>query len=578
MQAQIPTDDEEGLSLRDLIAAARRRWLQAVLIAAALLAVAVPVALLWPPVYRSTATILIEEQEIPRDLVRSTVTSYADERIQVIGQQVMSRGTLMELIDRFNLYARERKYTTNEDLLERMRRDIRVQTVSADITDRRSGMRTAATIAFKLSFDDRDPATAQKVANELVTMYLNENLKTRREKADETSAFLSEEAKRLGERISGLESQIAQFKEKNAGRLPELMQVNEQSRDRTETELTDVDRQIRMLEDRRLYVDSQLALVKDAPPSASEKALDPRERLRLLRNQYTSASGIYSAEHPDVVRLRREIEALEKTVKAPGSRDQQSLDEARAELARLSERYSPDHPDVVKQRKRVEALESVAAEDADKAGKRPDNPVYVSLETQGESIRMEIESLRERRKQLQSTLAEYRMRVEQTPSVEHRYRDLERDRENTVAKYREIRAKQMEAEVATALEKDRKAERFSLIDPPQYPEKPQAPNRPMLLLGALVVSLGGGFGAGAFTEVLDGSVKGARALAALLEAPPLAVVPRIRDVARLRRRRRLFVIAAAAVAVAIVLALAAIHVLLMPLDTLWYAVLRRLEF
>jgi uncharacterized protein involved in exopolysaccharide biosynthesis len=578
MQAQIPTDDEEGLSLRDLIAAARRRWLQAVLIAAALLAVAVPVALLWPPVYRSTATILIEEQEIPRDLVRSTVTSYADERIQVIGQQVMSRGTLMELIDRFNLYARERKYTTNEDLLERMRRDIRVQTVSADITDRRSGMRTAATIAFKLSFDDRDPATAQKVANELVTMYLNENLKTRREKADETSAFLSEEAKRLGDRISGLESQIAQFKEKNAGRLPELMQVNEQSRDRTETELTDVDRQIRMLEDRRLYVDSQLALVKDAPPSASEKALDPRERLRLLRNQYTSASGIYSAEHPDVVRLRREIEALEKTVKAPGSRDQQSLDEARAELARLSERYSPDHPDVVKQRKRVEALESVAAEDADKAGKRPDNPVYVSLETQGESIRMEIESLRERRKQLQSTLAEYRMRVEQTPSVEHRYRDLERDRENTVAKYREIRAKQMEAEVATALEKDRKAERFSLIDPPQYPEKPQAPNRPMLLLGALVVSLGGGFGAGAFTEVLDGSVKGARALAALLEAPPLAVVPRIRDVARLRRRRRLFVIAAAAVAVAIVLALAAIHVLLMPLDTLWYAVLRRLEF
>jgi uncharacterized protein involved in exopolysaccharide biosynthesis len=313
MQAQIPTDDEEGLSLRDLIAAARRRWLQAVLIAAALLAVAVPVALLWPPVYRSTATILIEEQEIPRDLVRSTVTSYADERIQVIGQQVMSRGTLMELIDRFNLYARERKYTTNEDLLERMRRDIRVQTVSADITDRRSGMRTAATIAFKLSFDDRDPATAQKVANELVTMYLNENLKTRREKADETSAFLSEEAKRLGDRISGLESQIAQFKEKNAGRLPELMQVNEQSRDRTETELTDVDRQIRMLEDRRLYVDSQLALVKDAPPSASEKALDPRERLRLLRNQYTSASGIYSAEHPDVVGRRREIEALEKT-------------------------------------------------------------------------------------------------------------------------------------------------------------------------------------------------------------------------------------------------------------------------
>jgi len=534
-------------------------------------------------VYRSTATILIEEQEIPRDLVRSTVTSYADERIQVIGQQVMSRGTLMELIDRFNLYASERKYTTNEDLLERMRRDIRVQTVSADITDRRSGMRTAATIAFKLSFDDRNPATAQKVANELVTMYLNENLKTRREKADETNAFLSEEARRLRDRISDLESQIAQFKEKNAGRLPELMQVNEQSRDRTETQLADVERQMRMLEDRRLYVDSQLALVKETePPGQNEKALDPEERLRVLRNQYTSASAIYSPEHPDVVRLRREVAALEKTTAktGPDSSGSQTLEEARAELGRLAERYSPDHPDVVKQRKRVEALESAVEEEGESkpGAKKTKNPIYVSLATQGETIRMEIESLREQKKDLQSRLAEYRLRVEQTPSVEHRYRDLERDRENTVAKYREIRAKEMEAEVATELEKDRKAERFSLIDPPQYPEKPQSPNRLALLLGAFVVSLGGGLGAGALTEILDRSVKGARALALVVDAPLLAVVPRIRDEARLRRRRRLLVIAAAALALAIVLGLAAIHFLFVPLDTLWYAALRRLEF
>ena len=581
MQIQSPTD-EQFLSVRDILAAVRRRSLPAVAVAAALLALAVPAAMLWPPVYRSSATILIEEQEIPRDLVRSTVTSYADERIQVIGQQVMSRGTLMELIDKFNLYTRERKYTTNEDLLEKMRRDIRVQTVSADITDRRSGMRTAATIAFKLSFDYREPATAQKVANELVTMYLNENLKTRREKADETNAFLSEEARRLGGRISDLETQIAQFKEHNAGRLPELMQVNEQSRDRTEAQLADVERQTRMLEDRRLYVDSQLALVKEsAPLSQNEKALDPEERLRVLRNQYASASAIYSPEHPDVVRLRREIASLEKTVKlTPESRGTETLDEARAELGRLTERYSADHPDVVKQRKKVEALESAAQEGGESkpAGKKATNPIYVSLATQGETIKMEIDSLREQRKQLQSKLAEYRLRVEQTPSVEHRYRDLERDRENTVAKYREIRAKEMEAEVATELEKNRKAERFSLIEPPQFPEKPQSPNRPALLLGALVVSVGGGLGAGALTEILDRSVRGARALAALVEAPLLAVVPRVRDEARLRRRRRLLLIAAAALAAVVVLGLAAIHFLFLPLDTLWYAALRRLEF
>ena len=74
------------------------RW-QAIAIGAAVIFVlAALLAALLPPSYRSSATILIQEQEIPQELVRSTITSFADERIQVISQEVLARSVLLELI------------------------------------------------------------------------------------------------------------------------------------------------------------------------------------------------------------------------------------------------------------------------------------------------------------------------------------------------------------------------------------------------------------------------------------------------------------------------------------------------
>src|SRR5262245_50751871 len=125
MQEQAPT-------LQELIGAARRRVLPIAGAALAVVAIGVPVVLAWPAVYRSTATILIEEQEIPKEFVRSTVTTIADERIQVITQQVMTRSTLMQIAQKYDLYARERRYLSNEEILDRMRRDIRTQTISVE--------------------------------------------------------------------------------------------------------------------------------------------------------------------------------------------------------------------------------------------------------------------------------------------------------------------------------------------------------------------------------------------------------------------------------------------------------------
>src|SRR5262249_2529687 len=139
---------EQAFDVRDAIAFLRRRRSGIVLVAIALAIATILVALLWPPTYRSTATILVEEQEIPQDLVRTTVTSYADQRIQVIGQQVMTRANMLQIVDKYDLYPKRRKTETNEEILERLRKDVKVDVVSADVAGGRR-----VTIAFTLSYD-----------------------------------------------------------------------------------------------------------------------------------------------------------------------------------------------------------------------------------------------------------------------------------------------------------------------------------------------------------------------------------------------------------------------------------------
>lgn len=577
-------DDEQGKGLSEYIAGLKRRKNKALLAGAILLALSAIIAYVLPPVYRSTATILIEEQEIPPDLVRSTITSYADQRIQVISQQVMTRANLMQIVERYNLYPRQRRHETNEEILARMREDIKLNIVNADVIDRRSGAKTAATIAFTLSYDGETAESAQKVANELTSLYLNENLKTRQEKAAETSTFLTEEVRRLSEHISETESKLASFKAQNVGRLPELVGLNMQMRDRTDSELLETDRQISVLQERKFNIEGQLAQMKPNSPMISaggERILDTTERLKTLEAQYASISGIYAAEHPDVIKMQREISALRKETGGSDSASEQDkqLARLRSELATSREKYSDDHPDIQKLQRSIASLEKAILSPKAKVkdSRKPENPTYIAFESQLASTENELRTLLSKRADLKAKMASYEARIEQTPQVERVYLDLSRDHENSLRRYQELKAKQMEAQVAQELEKGSKGERFSLIDPPQYPEKPYSPNRPAILLLGLLVSIGGGLGYAAILESLDESIKSTRELVGLGITPLLATIPYVANDADRSSKRKTRTIVATSGLAALVVLVVLVHMLWMPLDVLWYSVMRRLS-
>ncbi len=200
----------------------RRRKTFFIVLAAATLA-AVMLASLLPSTYQSTGTILIEQQEIPQELVRSVITSFADQRVQIISQRVMTTQNLLSLIERYNLYPDIREKEPREVLLQKMREDIGMHMISADVIDPRSGRPTQATIAFSVSYRSRSPDLALKVASELTTLYLNENLTSRTQlsHSQQTSAFFGEESARQSARIAELDRALATFKEKHHDELPE---------------------------------------------------------------------------------------------------------------------------------------------------------------------------------------------------------------------------------------------------------------------------------------------------------------------------------------------------------------------
>ena len=369
--------EEQTKELQDYLIAIRKRKAGILVITLTVLIISAAVAFLLPPVYKSSATILIEQQEIPQELVMSTVTSYASERIQTIEARVMSRANLMEIVEKHNLYEDERKLETTEEIIERMQEDVSLEILSAEVVDPRTGRPSEATIAFSLSYEGENPEKVQRVANELTSLYLNENLTSRTRKAEDTSVFFQRETERLSNLIAELEQKLAIFKEQNADMLPELYELNLQMLQRKETEISNLEARLNILEEKRFYLSGQLTQIDPGNPTVP----GAEQRLQMVEAEYASARARYSADHPDVQKLKREIDALRQEVGGTLSSNAmaEQIVELRAELAQTREKYTPEHPDVIRLEEKIASLSDELARQQSRSGRRTNSPIAVKV-------------------------------------------------------------------------------------------------------------------------------------------------------------------------------------------------------
>jgi uncharacterized protein involved in exopolysaccharide biosynthesis len=232
------------------------------------------------PIYEATGKVLVESQEIPTDLVRPTVTDTANERIQVIQQRIMTRDNLLDLVNKYGMFPRERQWMSDTQLLDLMRERTKFELVDID-----SSTAGASTIAFSLSFDYENPDITLRVANDLLTLVLNEDASNRTSRATETTIFLSRESQRLQNQLVAIQTQIDDTK---------------------------------------------------ARPS-EETSADPAKmqviELTNLKEELAQKSAIYSSAHPYVKALRKKIAAMQQLI-ARTPRETAPLDNGLVELER----------------------------------------------------------------------------------------------------------------------------------------------------------------------------------------------------------------------------------------------------
>ena len=556
---QDEVETSSGKTLGEHIAGLRYRKSLIAAVATAVACLSVIVALALPATYRASATVLVRDSEVPQELVRSTVTSFADERLQVIGQQIMTRPVLLGIVEKFDLYKDARKRPTTDEVVTRMRRDISVAPVEANISERSTGRRVNTTIAFRIAYEAPEATVAKEVVEDLVSLYLKENVKAREESMSVTSAFLDQQVEQAAQHLQRIDAEVAAFRHRNYNQLPGSDIYTAQVADRLVAEIHQTEREIGFARDRQVGMETRLSFTKRnvrdltviTTPSGERTVASTSgaaaERLRILQAQYAAAETQYQPVHPDMMRLKREIEIL------------------RGEIATTEKAEKKDNNGAV--------TETAAGRKPTEAN--PDNPEYLVLDAWLESNKREIEMLTKHRENLIARQRGVDGRLRTMPEVEREYRDLVREQESAKDRFRELKAKQAQADGARQLEREHHGERFTLLEAVTAPERPVRPNRMLIVLGGLIGGLLAGLTAAWLRESFDRSVKGPLELARTTTLPIFSSIAYIETRADRKFADRRFKLALFGYAVFFIGVLALIHLGVRPVPEILASAFRR---
>ncbi len=581
METMETTSQQEqyGMGLGDYLSILRRRKHWIIWPAAFICLLSVAVALYLPNVYKSEATILIEGKQVTDALVPSTVTTYADQRIQTISQQVMSRSKILSLVEKFGLYPEAKEKLATDALVEKMQKAIAITPISAEVKTPRSDRPSLVTIAFKLAFSGKDPAQTQRVASELASFFLSQNIQERQETAKGTTDFLSRQAEQAKASILELEKTIATFKKAHLEELPEFMQLNLQKTEKINNDLNNLTREMTSLREQEVTTRQQVASL-----DPQMMGYDPRssrvptneEQLQQLELKLVQLKSRYSPEHPAVIAAAKEIELLKEHAGASGDlgEKEKRLEELTQQLAALKSRYSEKHPSVKRAQAEVEQLKREVAQSGGQNGQASDigdatNPAYVTMKAQLDRIQIGLKSLDSEKKRLLAEREDIYAKLKTMPEVERRYKELMLDYDNNRKNLAELQQKLQVARVAEGMEEGQLGEKFTIIEPPSLPDTPYKPNRIAIMLIGLILGVGAGVGLAAVKEFSDDTIRRTDELMAITGYNVLTIIPTIVTPREMRMRRVRTALTVLLVVLVPVAGLAAFHYFVMDLFVLY---------
>ena len=435
----------------------------------------------------------MQSQQIPSDLVRSTVEVAASERLALIQQRLTTRSNLLAMADRLTLFDDKPGFSRTE-IVDALRAAIEVEEIVL-AGGRRRGEALAA--AFTVTFKSRSPVTAARVANELVTMVLQENLETRAARASQTREFLQKKSEDLAVELGRIESEVAEFKTSNSASLPDSLTTRQAELLSLQQRLFELEGQRVGLEERRRAL--QDAIVSGAPVDITAAQLTPEQRqLQQLQQQLAQARGIYSNSHPTIRSLRSSIASLEAAIAAGGS----STGNAGQNSAGMNARLLKD------QQQRALDLTN-----------------------------RQLELLARQINEATTRSASLKTSIEATPDTEIALTSMLRKREDLANQHQIAARKYTAAADGEELEINRQAERYEIIEQAQIPEEPDSPPRKLISIAGFGGSIVIGMLLMVVFELTNRTIRTTRNLVSQVGIAPIVAIPMIRTTQESAQRR-----------------------------------------
>jgi polysaccharide biosynthesis transport protein len=494
-----------------------------------------------PNVFTSETLILVDPQKVPESYVKSTVTGDVRNRLGTLSQQILSASRLQKVIETLNLYPAERKSMPREDVILKMRSDISVNVVS-DF----GGSQDLQ--AFRIRYSGRDPRLVAQVANELASLFIDENLKAREQQATGTTEFLQNQLQETRKVLEAQEAKLKDFKLKHIGEMPEQQTANLQILGQLQSQLQLLGESLSRAEQQKAFLQSmvnQSAPVvdmdeKDLPSAVKEFGSNAKSAGRPSVSAAQTQLGAllargYSESHPTIKKLRAQIEVedpkKEVLMVAP-----------EVPMPTANERTAAPVPVVRRAPAPVSSF----------------NPV---LQSQLNTLEAEIAKHKQDQDRLSKQIRGYQGKVEAIPVREQQITELVRDYEMSKAHYSQLLDKQLSAQTATQLEIRQKGEKFAILDPAQPAERPSSPNRPLINGAGSLAGLALGVLLALITEFVGMSITSADQITESTGIPVLEVIPVIQTFAdRVNQRRRIIIATASGVLLTVLASGAALFI------------------
>jgi polysaccharide chain length determinant protein (PEP-CTERM system associated) len=470
------------ITLSDAQRILRRFWWITALSTLVCAGVGLAAALLLPKRFTSQTIILVEQPAVPMDYVKPIITEDLNRRLASMQQQILSRTRLQPVIEKFDLYSKDRQKLSMDELVAKLRTAVKVSPMES-----MPGTESRQLPGFFVDVEFGSPKLAQQICSEITSMFLEQNTREREQQAVQTTAFLSQQLEDAKTKLDQQDGRLAQFKRQYLGSLPEEEQTN-----------------LSLL----TGMNSQL--------EANSQALSRAEQDRafnetLLGQQELNAKATQTGQTTEANEV--ELDALEK------------------QLAVFLARYTPKHPDVVKLEVQIEELKKRqsespkhdAANDARGAGRA--TPQTQQLHAKIRQDEISIADLTKRQSQIQEQIHQLQARVQASPVVEQQLKELTRSYQAALDFYNELLKKRQNSAMATDLEQHQESERFKVLDPPNFPDNPSFPNKILFTGGGFAAGLAIGLGVLYLIAFNDKSLHTQTDVEKCLKLPVLALIP-----------------------------------------------------